>query len=119
MKEILKNKKAKSLVLFTLPDPYAENEYLECQRDRTVLARSCAADTKRNFLVGTCSTTRLSRPSHDPSGLFGDVIVLLPISRFDVLSFCGSNEYNFSDSQMVTFLSCLCDFCPFIQSKMS
>merc|ERR1712142_763677 len=43
-------------------DPYAENEYLECQRDRTVISRSCAADTKWNYLAGTCSNTRLCRP---------------------------------------------------------
>jgi len=43
-------------------DPYAENKYLECQRDRTVTARSCAADTKWNYLAGRCSNTHLCRP---------------------------------------------------------
>ena len=43
-------------------DPYAENKYLECMRDRTVIARSCAAGTKWNYLAGTCSHSHLCRP---------------------------------------------------------
>merc|ERR1712142_1084223 len=43
-------------------DPYAENGYLECRRDRTVVVRSCAAPTCWNYLTQTCSNTPLCRP---------------------------------------------------------
>jgi len=43
-------------------DPYSQNKYLVCQRDRTVVARPCAAGTAWNYMTAACDNMRLCRP---------------------------------------------------------
>merc|ERR1711875_149790 len=44
-------------------DPYSETGYLECHRDRTVVARSCTRPgTCFNYLLQICTATPLCRP---------------------------------------------------------
>jgi len=43
-------------------DPYSQNKYLVCQRDRTVVARPCADGTAWNYMTAACDNMRLCRP---------------------------------------------------------